>query len=216
MKVALIGPTHPFRGGISHYTTLLYRYLKKRHDTLFVSFTRQYPQWLFPGKTDIDPSLSHIHEPGAMSLLDSMNPFSWFRSARMVVTQGPDLVIIPWWVSFWAPQFWTITTLIKHYSDAQIVFLCHNVVEHESGWIDKMITRLVLRKGDRFIVHSNDDLINLKTIIPDAVVKKTYHPTYNVFDRICHDDKKIRGRYSLQGKILLFLDLSGLIRGLNT
>ena len=58
MKIAMIGPTAPFRGGISHYTTLLFRHLKNRHDVRFFAFKRQYPAWLFPGKTDIDPSLS--------------------------------------------------------------------------------------------------------------------------------------------------------------
>ena len=56
MKIVLIGPTYPFRGGIAHYTTLLEKALRKDNDLLFISFIRQYPKILFPGKSDRDPS----------------------------------------------------------------------------------------------------------------------------------------------------------------
>ena len=49
MKFAVIGPTFPFRGGISHYTTLLVRNLRQRHEVRFYSYRRQYPRLLFPG-----------------------------------------------------------------------------------------------------------------------------------------------------------------------
>ena len=169
MKICLLGPTYPFRGGISHYTTLLYRHLSKRHDTLFVSFVRQYPKWLFPGKTDIDPSKEHIQEQDVHKILDSMNPFTWCKAAKRIIKYDPDLVIIPWWVSFWAPQFLTISFLVKIFTDSRILFLCHNVVEHESKWMDKVLTGFVLRKGDLFIVHSAEDHDNLKEIVSDAV-----------------------------------------------
>ena len=214
MKICLIGPTHPFRGGISHYTTLLFRHLRKRHDTLFVSFIRQYPKWLFPGKTDIDPSQSRIHEPGIQKALDSMNPLTWIRSACIIIKHRPDLVIIPWWVSFWTPQFWTISSIIKRFTDAKIIFLCHNVVEHESKWLDKLLTRVVLKKGDGFIVHSNEDLSNLKAIMPHALVQKTYHPTYDVFNMKDYDETKIRNRYKITGKSLLFFGFVRPYKGL--
>ncbi len=214
MKICLIGPTHPFRGGISHYTTLLFRHLRKRHDTLFVSFIRQYPNWLFPGRTDIDPSQSHIHEPGIQKALDSMNPLTWIRSACIIIKHRPDLVIIPWWVSFWTPQFWTISSIIKRFTDAKIIFLCHNVVEHESKWLDKLLTRVVLKKGDGFIVHSNEDLSNLKAIMPHALVQKTYHPTYDVFNMKDYDETKIRNRYKITGKSLLFFGFVRPYKGL--
>lgn len=214
MKICLIGPTHPFRGGISHYTTLLYRHLRKRHQALFISFVRQYPKWLFPGKTDIDPSHNQIQEPGVKRILDSMNPLTWFATIRSITKFKPDLVIIPWWVSFWAPQFWTISFFIKVFTQSKILFLCHNVVEHESKWIDKILTRLVLNNGDQFIVHSNEDQANLKAIIPDATVKKTYHPTYDVFNMADSDPDKVRKKYHIKGYILLFFGFVREYKGL--
>ena len=147
MKICLIGPTYPFRGGISHYTTLLYRSLRLRHEVTFISFTRQYPQLLFPGKTDLDTSQKEFREEGVLRLIDSCNPFTWIRAALEVRTQNPDLLILPWWVSFWAPQFWTITTLVKILTKVRVLFICHNVVEHESKRLDKVLTKLVLKKA---------------------------------------------------------------------
>lgn len=214
MRICLIGPTYPFRGGISHYTTLLYHHLKKKNNTLFLSFTRQYPKWLFPGKTDIDPSREHIQEQGVQKVLDSMNPFTWLKSAQIIIKHNPELVIIPWWVSFWAPQFWTISLLIKVLTNSKILFLCHNVVEHESKWIDRILTRFVLKKGDLFIVHSSEDQNNLKAIIPDAIVRKTFHPTYDVFNMADFDTDKIRTRCKIKGNILLFFGFVRPYKGL--
>ena len=147
MKISLIGPTYPFRGGISHYTTLLYRHLKKRHEVHFFAFKRQYPKWLFPGETDKDSSSSPIWEDGVENILDSLNPITWFNVFLRTKRVNPELVIFPWWVSFWTPQFWTIAALVKIFTQAKILFICHNVVEHESKTIDKICTRFVLKKN---------------------------------------------------------------------
>ena len=56
MKVALIGPVYPYRGGISHHTTMLARHLSAVSECRVISFKRQYPKRIYPGRTDIDPS----------------------------------------------------------------------------------------------------------------------------------------------------------------
>ena len=182
MKIAMIGPTAPFRGGISHYTTLLFRHLKNRHDVRFFAFKRQYPAWLFPGKSDIDPSLSPFAAPDVEPVLDSMNPLTWIATAQKVIKTRCDLVILPWWVSFWAPQFLTILSLVKHRSNAKILFVCHNVVAHESRFFDSILTRMVLKNGDFFIVHSKADEDNLRAMLPGSVIRRQFHPTYDAFN----------------------------------
>ena len=214
MKICLIGPTYPFRGGISHYTTLLFRHLRQRHDVVFFAFKRQYPKWLFPGKTDIDPSQIHIREEGAQRILDSMNPLTWLTVAGKILRSNCDLLIIPWWVSFWAPQFWIISVLVKLFSRTKILFLCHNVVEHESKSIDKAMTRVVLRNGDFFIVHSKEDHDNLLTIFPHANIKITFHPTYNIFNLYDFNPQEVRKRLGLEGNVLLFFGFVREYKGL--
>ena len=56
MKIAIVGPAYPLRGGIAHYTTLLAAHLSAQHETRLYSFERQYPAWLFPGRSQLDPS----------------------------------------------------------------------------------------------------------------------------------------------------------------
>jgi glycosyltransferase involved in cell wall biosynthesis len=214
VKIYLIGPTYPFRGGISHHTTLLYRHLKKRHEAIFLAFKRQYPKLFFPGKTDIDPSQTRIQEERVQRNLDSMNPIGWFKVARKIIKSDPDLVIIPWWVSFWAPQFWTISLLIKIFASSKILFICHNVVEHESKWIDKLLTRFVLKNGDFFIVHSEEDQQNLLTIFPEARIKKIFHPTYDVFNTGDFDPDKIRKKYGIEDEVILFFGFVREYKGL--
>jgi len=214
MRIALIGPTYPFRGGISHYTTLLFRHLRKRHDTLFIAFSRQYPKLLFPGKTDRDPSEEKIREAGALRLIDSMNPFTWVNAAFKIVRNKTDLVILPWWVSFWAPQFWTISTLVRHIGRAKILYLCHNVVEHESRRFDRILTRMALGTGDFFIVHSREERHRLLDMFPEASVRTSPHPTYEVFNFKPFDSKWVREDHGLRGNVVLFFGFVREYKGL--
>ena len=214
MKICLIGPTYPFRGGIAHYTTLLYRYLLKRHEVHFFAFKRQYPRLFFPGKTDIDPSQTHIQEEGTQRILDSINPLSWLRIASKIIKSNPDVLIIPWWVSFWTPQFWTISFLVKRLSKAKILFLCHNVVEHESNWINKFLTWGVLKNGDLFIVHSAVDKKNLLDMFFNAKVRRSFHPTYDVFNQGAFNRAKIKEELEIKGNIILFFGFVREYKGL--
>jgi len=181
MKIYMLGPTWPYRGGISHYTTLLFRALKKEHSVTLGAVKRQYPMWLYPGQTDKDSSQVKLAEPGVDYLLDSMNPLSWFRVIRHIYKHRPNMVIIPWWVSFWTLPYWVICAGIKTMKTPKIVFICHNVVEHESSRIGQFCTRLVLRMGDYFIAHSKEVRDSLFYLVPGAKVRVRAHPNYDFF-----------------------------------
>lgn len=178
MRVAIVGPTHPFRGGIAHHTTLLYRRLRERHDVRFYAFRRQYPMWLYPAATDRDPSARPLAEPGVEHVLDSLNPLSWLDTARRIRRFAPDVLVVPWWVAFWAPQTITITRLARRGGHTQVLFICHNVVEHESSLPRRALTRWTLSGGDAFIVHSNDDRRNLEALLPGARIARTVLPSF--------------------------------------
>ena len=152
MKIDLIGPSYPFRGGLSCYTTLLFKNLKKKHETHFYSFKRQYPNFLFPGKTDKDYSNLTLKDNDTQSVFDSMNPFTWINVAFKIIKDEPDIIIIPWWVIFWTPHFLTIIVILKLFSNTRILFICHNVVEHESDLLKKLLSKMVLSRGDYFII----------------------------------------------------------------
>jgi glycosyltransferase involved in cell wall biosynthesis len=179
MRIVIVGPAYPFRGGIAHYTALLFSSLARRHEVKLVSLSRQYPRILFPGKRQTDRSRVRLEVPGAEPLVDSMNPLSWLRAARRIRAYKPDLVIIQWWHPFFAPAFRAIAGRCRKF--ARVVFLCHNVVPHETRGSMKSLTKWALSRGDAFIVHSQEDMLNLKAMIPGAQVRRARHPTYEVF-----------------------------------
>jgi len=204
MRVCLIGPSHPFRGGIAHHTTLLYHHLQNRHEVSFYAFKRQYPRWFFPGRTDRDVSKKPLREDGAQHILDSINPITWWAVYRRIKKEAPDLVIIPWWSSFWTIQFWTIATLVKRFSSAKVLFICHNVVDHEHRVFSKRCARAVLRKGDHFFVHSENDARRLREVLsPAAHITHVFHPLYDFFDHGPISKTEARTRLGLEGDTIL-------------
>ncbi len=179
MRICVVGPTYPYRGGIAHYTTLLVRHLRAAgHWTKLYSFTRQYPRWLFPGKTDKDPSTEPLRVD-CDYILDPVNPFTWWQLCRKVRADSPDLLLLQWWVPYWTPSLTFISRWIKRQTTIPIAYVCHNVVPHDGGGIlDRRFALTVLRQGDSFIVHSDQDRYRLLALLPHAKVVKTYLPTY--------------------------------------
>jgi hypothetical protein len=50
MRVALVGPTHPYKGGVAAHTTQTAHELAAAgHDVTVVSWSRLYPDRLYPG-----------------------------------------------------------------------------------------------------------------------------------------------------------------------
>jgi glycosyltransferase involved in cell wall biosynthesis len=215
MRICLIGPSHPFRGGISHHTTLLYHHLRKKHQVSFYAFKRQYPKWLFPGRTDRDASQRPLRDDEVQYILDSVNPITWWAIYRKIKREAPDLVIIPWWNSFWTVQFWTIATLLKRFGSAKILFICHNVVDHEHYVFSKRCARAVLTKGDHFLVHSENDARHLKELLPWAKATKVFHPVYDFFHSAELSKIEAKKTLGLTGEILLFFGFIRPYKGLD-
>jgi len=204
VKIAMIGPTHPFRGGLSLHTTLLCRYLRKGHDVSFYSFKRQYPGWLFPGKTDRDNSSEPLKEPGVEHLLDSLNPWTWLKVVRRVAADRPDLVIIPWWTFFWAPQFLTISILLRLLSKSRLLFICHNVFDHDSRRLSRFCARTVLPRGDFFIVHSEEDFARLSAFIDPGKITLGFLTSNETPTDAGLSQQDAKRRLGLSGDVLLF------------
>lgn len=185
LKIALVGPTYPFRGGISHYTTLLAQHLRERHALRFFTFRRQYPAWLFPGRSDRDPSAAEAGlRTDAEPLLDSLNPLSWWRTARAIGAQEPDVLVLQWTVPFWGPLLLTLLLLVQRWSPGtRVVLLCHNATPHERG--GKVVNRVagwmqatLARRSNALLCHSAADLAVLQRMAPSVRACAVMHPTY--------------------------------------
>lgn len=179
-RILLIGPVLPYRGGIAQHTTMLHRVLREQVDCLTISFSRQYPRWLFPGKSDKDENLVGHSEDGVEYLIDSINPLSWVRAVKRVREFAPRLVIFPWWHVYWAPCFaWLCSQLKK--DGIEIVFLCHNAVEHEDVRWKRLVADFVLSSANRFVVHTEVDKKNLLKRFPDTPAKVHLLPVFDHF-----------------------------------
>jgi len=185
MKLVVVGPTYPFRGGIAHYTTLLCRELSRQHELYFFSFRRQYPRWLFKGRTDRDPSQSPL-QIEARRWIDPFNPLTWIKTGLAIAALQADAIVIQWWVTFWAPVWVTLAALARARSKARILFLCHNIFGHESNWLDRQLARWALRQGQGFIAQSPEQAALLRELLPGKPVVYCPHPSYR--ELACRQD----------------------------
>lgn len=213
MKYALIGPTYPYRGGISHYTTLLYQHLNAVHETKLYSFKRQYPAFLFPGKTDKDPSAAPLQVP-CEYVLDPLNPLTWLETFSRIKRERPDAVILQWWVPYWALAFASVAGLLRRFTPAKVVFICHNVLPHEGSVVDKFLTRLALGQGQYFILQSQKDLSNLKALLPNAQAVRTILPLYDAAQWQVMENGVAKKALGLAGPVMLFFGFVRKYKGL--
>src|SRR5512141_1905807 len=104
MKIAVVGPVYPNRGGIAHYTALLTANLNKVHTTRLYSFRKLYPNQLFPGQSQIDPSPKPLVDVEALAWLVPWLPWTWRKVQQDWLRWRPEVVVIQWWVPFMAPM----------------------------------------------------------------------------------------------------------------
>jgi len=216
LKICLIGPTYPYRGGISHYTTLLFHHLRDRHQVKLYSYTRQYPRFLFPGRTDRDPSRVAL-KAECEYLVDPVNPWTWLRVFRRIKEDEPDILILQWTVPYWALTLAGISTLVKAFTTTRVLFVCHNVIPHAGermGFLDRWLAKLTLGQGDYFIVHSEKDLKELQSLLPGADVRKAFLPIYNISNVDPLPGEEAKRRLGLKSKTILYFGFVRAYKGL--
>jgi glycosyltransferase involved in cell wall biosynthesis len=184
MNIVIAGTAYPLRGGIAHFNALLEKHLRKRHSVSTVTFSRQYPSVFFPGKTQEETGGSTADAAPAPQIIDSINPFNWFRAARTISKLKPDLLIFKYWMPFFAPCFGTIARLVKKRTGAKVLYICDNVIPHERRPGDIALTRYAFAAGDYFIVQSDAVEKDLRGLFPGAVYRKVPHPVYENFGAV--------------------------------
>ncbi len=180
MKVIILGPAWPYRGGIAAFSERLARqYQAEGHEVEVVTFTLQYPSFLFPGKTQY----SEEPAPEGMKItrkLNAINPFSWWSTGRYIKKQHPDLLITPYWLPFMAPALGTAARRAKRKGMKRIAIL-HNLIPHEHRPGDKQFSRYFVKSNDGFITLSRSVLEDLNLFDPNKQKPRTYspHPLYD-------------------------------------
>lgn len=211
-KIVMIGPVYPYKGGISHYTSLMYRSLSQKYNVYMMSYKVQYPRFLFK-KEQKDYGNDTFRIDDTDFYIDTANPANWLRTVKRIRQLKPDLIIIQWWHPYFAPCYWSICKGLKN---TPIMFLCHNVFPHERFPMDHFLTKCVLKKGNFFVVQSSVDEKDLKRIQPNAVYKRTVHPSYNAFKLQNLSKEESRKQLGIKSseKILLFFGFVRKYKGL--
>ncbi len=209
MNLAIVGPVYPYRGGIAHYTSLTAQALAQSHQVLVVSFHRQYPGWLYPGKTDRDSSRQPLQVEAEYSL-DPLYPWTWLQSAKRIIKFQPDGVVIQWWTTFWAPAFASLAYLL-HRKGIPVLFIIHNVLPHEPHFFDPFLARLALRQGQIYITGTRQEQERLERLLPGARAIVCSHPVYDMFTSQKTSKEEARRRLGLPKDACLALQF-GIVR----
>jgi len=181
LKNIIIGPAFPLRGGIANFNEALCKaYGKKQIESSIVSFSLQYPSFLFPGKTQFDNGYS----PEGLkieTLINSINPFNWIKIALHIKKQEPDYVIIRYWLPFMGPCLGTIARIIKWNTNIKVIAITDNVIPHEKRIGDRLFTRYFVKGCDGFVAMSQSVLHDLKTFTENKNTRLIPHPIYDIF-----------------------------------
>ncbi|HQJ32238.1 MAG TPA: glycosyltransferase [Anaerolineaceae bacterium] len=180
-KIVLIGPMPPYRGGIARFTASLAEELMDiGHDVKVISYRKQYPKLLYPGKTEKDYS-QNISAVRTEFLFSPLNLEDWNETFKQIKCFQPDLVIYQWWTTFWAPATsWLIHQVNK--AGINIKILVHNAFPHDSTWLDAKLTAWALRDASSFVTMTEAQANRLRSVVSSqAEILTAPHPVYRQF-----------------------------------
>ena len=215
LRFCILGPAHPLRGGIAQYLAILYSLLKQDHEVSFVSFKRQYPSFLFPGKTQLDPGPARI-DVRPRAIIDSINPVSWFAAFNHVRRFRPHVLVFKWWTPFFGPCYATISFLARRFAGARVLFICDNVVPHERSVVDRLLTRMAFSQVDYFVTLSHSVMQDLMRMRAAANAVEIAHPSYVYFTFSRVEPPEAKKRLGLSGRTVLFFGYVRPYKGVHT
>lgn len=214
MNITLIGTAFPLRGGIAHYNALLAKALAERHRVQTITFSRQYPSLLFPGKTQ-EESPGGTDAVPAPQLMDSINPFNWIRVGNLIRKQLPDLLLFKYWLPFFGPCFGTIARRARGNGRTKVICICDNILPHEKRPGDAAFTRYAFRSVDGFLVQSDAVEQELNRFWTGARYRKAPHPLYTIFGEPIGMQEARRSLGITAPRVLLFFGYIRKYKGLD-
>jgi len=170
MKILLLSPAHPLRGGIAASSErLALELLAAGHDVVVYSFALQYPAFLFPGKSQFtdDPP-----PPGLIikARLNSVNPLNWLLVGREIAGEHPDHIIVRFWLPFMGPCLGTVLRVARWLSrkKPRITALVDNIIPHEKRPGDRLFAHYFVHACDDFVVMSRSVGEEIGQFLPGA------------------------------------------------
>jgi len=177
-KILILGTAYPFRGGLAAYNERLAEELQQTDEVDLWTFTVQYPNFLFPGKSQYstDPPPTHLK---IRRVINAVNPLNWWKVGRQIRKMAPDIIIVKYWLPFMGPCLGTLLRLGKKGNPTKVIAILDNVVPHEKRPGDVAFTKYFLKPVDAFIAMSQSVLNDLKQFQPTRPISLIPHPIYD-------------------------------------
>lgn len=154
MKIVILGPAHPYRGGLATIMhTMAREYLSQGHEVKIYTFKVQYPSLLFPGKTQYTDAPAP-EDLNIERLVNTANPLNWIRVGLRLKREAPDMILMKYWTPFMAPCFGTIARIARQNGITKVICQIDNVEPHEHHIIDKPCNHYYLKAVDGFVYMS--------------------------------------------------------------
>lgn len=178
MKIAFLSPFYPYRGGIAQFSDSLFLELSKGNEVKAFTFTRQYPELLFPGKTQYVSESDVNRNIPVERVLDSVNPLTFSKTAKEILKFNPDVVLISYWMPFFAPAFGKVAKVLKK-NGVKVIAILHNVIAHEKRTGDKKLAKYFFSQCDGFVILNKSSEKDLLSLVPNAKYIIHPHPLYD-------------------------------------
>ena len=216
MRVIIIGPGHPLRGGLTTFNHRLARQFQNEgHQTSIFSFSLQYPGFLFPGKSQFTDGPA----PAGIDIrtrINSVNPLNWISVGREIKRMRPDIVIVRYWIPLMGPCLGTILRIIKKNKHTRVICIADNIIPHEKRIGDKPFTKYFVKPVDAFITMSEKVLSDLRLFTTDKKALLVSHPLYDNFgERIAKENARKALGIGMDEKLILFFGFIRKYKGLD-
>ncbi|MEF9930930.1 MAG: glycosyltransferase, partial [Bacteroidales bacterium] len=214
MRIAILSCFYPYRGGISQFNACLLGELSKQHTVKAYNFTRQYPNFLFPGKTQYVTEDDNAVPVESQALLDTANPFSYMATAKAIRNWDPDILIMRYWMSYFAPSLGYVARHMN--KNCKIISILDNVIPHEQRFFDRPFTKYFLKPNNGYVVLCDAVKNDLLQFVPNANFINTPHPLYSHFGNKMSKNKAVEAiGIQKEKKNILFFGLIREYKGLD-
>ena len=217
MNIVILGTAYPFRGGLATFNERLARQLQAEgHTVEVITFTLQYPSFLFPGKTQYSTEKA----PADLRIsqqVHSCNPFNWIKVGHRIRKMQPDMLITCYWMAFFAPCYGMIQRIVQRNGKTRCIALVHNMIPHEPSILDKLFAPFFVRHTDGFVALSESVVQDINRFDHGTKPKTSYpHPIYDHYGEQMSKEEACQALHlKPENQYMLFFGLVRAYKGLD-
>ncbi len=217
MKIIIIGPAHPLRGGgmATFNERLARQFQNEGHETIIYTFSLQYPSFIFPGTSQ------YSTEPAPKDLnikvcINSVNPLNWIIVGNQIKKENADIIVVRYWLPLMGPCLGTILRIAKKNNHSKIVCIADNIAPHEKRFGDKPFTKYFVKPVDAFITMSEKVMEDLKMFDNKKTAALVMHPLYDNFgEKISKEEARNKLGIGKEESVVLFFGFIRKYKGLD-